>query len=134
MEISTILVESGLVIKQQQLWVQKKQSFPIEQQFPVLTVSIIPKHVPFLTIVSQLNSSILQSIPADDATTTIPFPTSLSTIPSIHSISDDDVIITAITYKLNRQSTTDGCSKINMTSNRDGECRTLESANGERFR
>ncbi|KAA6380829.1 MAG: hypothetical protein EZS28_023644, partial [Streblomastix strix] len=35
MEISTILVESGLVIKQQQLWVQKKQSFPIEQQFPV---------------------------------------------------------------------------------------------------
>ncbi|KAA6352547.1 MAG: hypothetical protein EZS28_051809, partial [Streblomastix strix] len=98
MEISTILTESGLVIKQQQFWVQKKQSFPLEQQFPVLTVSIIPKHVPFLTVASLLNSSILQSIPADDVTTTIPVPTSFSTIPSIHSISDDDVIIIAITY------------------------------------
>ncbi|KAA6312064.1 MAG: hypothetical protein EZS28_055993 [Streblomastix strix] len=90
--------------------------------------------IPFQAVISQLNSSILQSIPADDATTTIPIPTSFSTIPSIHSIGDDDVIIIAITYKLNRQSTTDGCSKISMTKNPYGKCRTLGSANGERFR
>ncbi|KAA6372616.1 MAG: hypothetical protein EZS28_031857, partial [Streblomastix strix] len=71
---------------------QKKQSFPTEQQLLVIAVLVISELVPISIITSQLNSTVFQPISNDDAIATVCILINVSTLLSNYAINRPEYV------------------------------------------
>ncbi|KAA6392173.1 MAG: hypothetical protein EZS28_012301, partial [Streblomastix strix] len=111
--------------------IQKKQSFPAEQQLLVIAVLVISELDPISIITSQLNSTVLQPLSNDDAIATICILINISTLISNYAINRPDATIIIIIFQSKRCVEINYCSQTSIIDAGEGERGARQSADGK---